>query len=452
MATIRTLTTVFESKIGGFLDGLKRMQKGLSRWRRRMAQVGDIITGINSAFALMGRIGGAVSRQFADTFGFADEMAKVSDRLGIMPERLAEIRLAAKLSGVEFRQLELGLQRMGRRVSQAAHGTGEAQQAIKDMGLDAKALSRLSIDDMFKRISKELDNTARASRRIELAQKIFDSEGVKLVQITQASLQQAAKDVKDFGLNLSRMDLRMIERANDAFTRLKAAVRGFKLQLATFAAPLFEQAIGLLIELRKRIGDPRVFLEGLAVGIARVAGHLRDAFRALRQELALMIGVSGLALKELPGMSRLGETLTRIADRIDAPGIGFMSRKDVSELVHLRVAAGASVEESVDYNAQSSAARFELFMRRFFKGVEGSAEKSLLLDKFRTAIGDSVGNLLGSVERRLAGQISPTRMGLGGGTPFRVQPVRVEGQSNVIQALKQIERNTRRSGGAVVQP
>ena len=75
-----------------------------------------------------------------------DELGKVSDKLGISTERLAGLQHAAELTGNSTRNLNLGLQRMVRRVAEAAEGTGEAQNALAELGLDAKELAQLSPD------------------------------------------------------------------------------------------------------------------------------------------------------------------------------------------------------------------------------------------------------------------------------------------------------------------
>ncbi|KKN42314.1 hypothetical protein LCGC14_0714680, partial [marine sediment metagenome] len=59
-------------------------------------------------------------------FATVDSLAKTSRKLNITTEALASFRLAGKLAGIEARTLDMAIQRMTRRISEAAMGTGEA--------------------------------------------------------------------------------------------------------------------------------------------------------------------------------------------------------------------------------------------------------------------------------------------------------------------------------------
>jgi hypothetical protein len=50
-------------------------------------------------------------------------------------EALQELRFAAKASGVEQQTLDMALQRFTRRAAEAAQGTGEAKDALAQMGI-----------------------------------------------------------------------------------------------------------------------------------------------------------------------------------------------------------------------------------------------------------------------------------------------------------------------------
>jgi hypothetical protein len=92
-----------------------------------------------------------------------------ADKIGVGVEALQELRFAAKASGVEQQTLDMALQRFTRRAAEAAQGTGEAKDALAQMGI--------ALRDQ----SGNLRRSEDPAERVPLAFKLFDSEGVALV-------------------------------------------------------------------------------------------------------------------------------------------------------------------------------------------------------------------------------------------------------------------------------
>jgi hypothetical protein len=72
----------------------------------------------------------------------ADAIGKTADKIGVGVEALQELRYAAKASGVEQQTLDMALQRFARRAAEAAQGTGEAKDALAQMGIAPWSSSR----------------------------------------------------------------------------------------------------------------------------------------------------------------------------------------------------------------------------------------------------------------------------------------------------------------------
>ena len=86
--------------------------------------------------AVAGLIGGAGLGALAlDLRHPADQIGKVSARLGVGSADLQKFQFAAMKSGGDLRTFNMALQRFTRRTSEAFHGTGEAKDAIAEMGL-----------------------------------------------------------------------------------------------------------------------------------------------------------------------------------------------------------------------------------------------------------------------------------------------------------------------------
>ena len=171
----------------------------------------------------------------------ADALAKTADKIGATTEALAGLQHAAELSGVSTETMNMALQRMTRRVSEAAVGTGEAKAALLELGIDAQKLNQLPLDEQMGQIADAMGDLGNQSDRVRIAMKLFDSEGVALVNTLKggsAGLAEMAKEAESLGLALSRQDTAKIEEANDQITKATAVFTGLGNQLAVELSPI----------------------------------------------------------------------------------------------------------------------------------------------------------------------------------------------------------------------
>jgi len=110
-----------------------------------------------------------------------DALAKTSDKLGVTTQALASLRFAAEQTGVETNKFDVALQRFTRRLADAASGTGPAVKAFDALGLSAQQLIKLSPDQALAKVADQMNKVENQSQRVSLAFKLFDSEGVDLV-------------------------------------------------------------------------------------------------------------------------------------------------------------------------------------------------------------------------------------------------------------------------------
>jgi hypothetical protein len=225
-----------------------------------------------------------------------DSMAKTSDKLGIATERLAGLHHAAGLAGVAVRKFDMGIQRMTRRVAEAAQDTGEAKAAIKELGLSAKALARMAPEDQFSAIADAMEKVSSQGDRVRLGFKLFDSEGVALINVLRGgskALQAAQADAEALGLTFTRKMAAKVEMANDAMLRLKAVMAGAGRTIAIELAPYVQAIAEYFIELRTH---------GLAAGISvstvleQMASSAANVFTVIDK---LKIGFKELRLSAL---------------------------------------------------------------------------------------------------------------------------------------------------------
>lgn len=281
MAAIANLAVSVTARVGKFVKGMRRAGKRLRKFSRGVAASAKRVA--KFGFALGAIATGGLVLLTRKAFAAGDSLAKVADKLGIATEKLAGLRLAAKLGGVETRTLDMALQRMLRRVSEAALGTGEAQQAIKDLGLEAKALNSLTPDKMLGRFADALAGVANQNDRIRLAFKIWDSEGVAMVNVVNGgsqALEEFQKQAVRFGTAIDRKAAAKIELANNAIELLKEKVAGLGRTIAIVAAPL---VIALANDMQTLGGTAKSMGNKIAEGVKWAVVALGGMFDTLAQ-------------------------------------------------------------------------------------------------------------------------------------------------------------------------
>ena len=130
----------------------------------------------------IGGLGAFVSQMTAT----ADKIGKVSSKLGISTDALQKFRFGAEQSGIQVNTFDMAIQRMTRRVAEARNGTGEAKKALKEMGISQGFSGNAkTTEQIFLEVADVMKGMTNQSDKVRLSFKLFDSEGVALVNMMQ---------------------------------------------------------------------------------------------------------------------------------------------------------------------------------------------------------------------------------------------------------------------------
>ena len=248
-----------------------KFNAGLNSAARRLQSFGSDIKSFGSSILSVGTkvaaLGAGISAAFAgvrtvqgikNAFTDLDRLAKSGDKLGLTTKALSQFQFAAEISGVSARTFEMALQRMTRRISEAAMGTGEAKDAIAELGLDARALAIGGPEVALRQVADALRSVGSQSDRVRLAFKLFDSEGVAVVNMLKggsAGLNALARDADRVGASFSRLDTAKIELANDALKRMRTLLMADLRQAAVALAPFLKAVADRVVDMRISFGD-----------------------------------------------------------------------------------------------------------------------------------------------------------------------------------------------------
>jgi hypothetical protein len=230
---------------------------------------------VKSALAMGAAFTVALSAITIKTMSSIDALGKMSSKIGTTAGSLAKLQFAAEQTGVSAETMGMAMQRFTRRAAEAARGTGEAKGALKELNLSAAELIKMPLEDQVLALSKSFDNVETSADKVRLAMKLFDSEGVALVNTLGAGsdgLQAMFNDAEALGLVLSEDAVDGVEAANDSMNRLKTLFVGFSRQAVAAFAPAIDEIAKSLTELGLTAADGDVQNIGEVIAKSIVSG------------------------------------------------------------------------------------------------------------------------------------------------------------------------------------
>lgn len=216
-------------------SGLKKVSSASARMAK------DISVAATAATAAIAGMGYALSQQTQKI----DDVAKTARKLGTSVSTLQELQYAAEISGVSTTTLNMAMQRLTRRVSEAASGFGEAKGALRELGLNAAKLEKMPLDQQMAVLADAFQDVESEADKVRLAMKLFDSEGVALVNtlgIGSEGLREMAAEANNLGIVLTDIEAARFEEMNDQITRMKFSASA---AATTFTAELMPVIEGI---------------------------------------------------------------------------------------------------------------------------------------------------------------------------------------------------------------
>ena len=286
-------------KLGTAIDKVKNRFPLLSS---AFAKVGSFLKSaisavVKSALAMGAAFTVAFTAITVKTMSSIDALGKMSSKIGTTAGSLSKLQFAAEQTGVSAETMGMAMQRFTRRAAEAARGTGEAKGALKELNLNAAELIKMPLEDQVLALSKSFENVETSADKVRLAMKLFDSEGVALVNTLGAGsdgLQAMFSDAEALGLVLSEDAVNGVEAANDSMNRLRKLFVGFSRQATAAFAPAIDEIAKSLTELGLKAADGDVqnigqviakSIVGALVSVIQVIEKMMNAFGQMAHKI-----------------------------------------------------------------------------------------------------------------------------------------------------------------------
>lgn len=252
MAVIGELAVNVVARTQRFTGGMRRAESSIASFVRRAAAMSAAVGGVT--LALRSFSGGV-----RDAIRHIEELSFAAQKLDIQGETLSGFLLAGRRAGVDQRQFVTAMQRMTRRIAEAAQGTGELAKEFERFGISAKVLSQLPIEEQFRRMADIIGAAQTQSEKIRLSFKAFDSEGVNLVRVLgqgSSSLREFQREAERLGQTVSSEAGMQVREFSDNIARLKELGEGAKNRFVIEVNPLAVRVTDALVQLAENANRP----------------------------------------------------------------------------------------------------------------------------------------------------------------------------------------------------
>lgn len=203
---------------------IRAVDKTAQAFRSVKQRVGGLT---KSIFSLRNALAGAAGAMaFQSLATGSDNLLKFSQRVGISVEALSQLKFVAEIGGLSIETFTMAMQRSTRRIAEAAQGTGEAKNALRELGLDASKLVQMKPDRQLEAIADAMLGVTNQADKVRLAMKLFDSEGVAMIQTMEGgskAILDLRKEADALGGTLSTSQAKDFAAYNDSLVRLKTS-------------------------------------------------------------------------------------------------------------------------------------------------------------------------------------------------------------------------------------
>ena len=315
------------------LTAIDKTRQAFSSVRAGLGRVGSSIGNVRTALAALGA--GVALKQFATQI---DDLAKASGRLGLTVNELQSLQFAASQTGASAEELEKGLTRFSRAISEASSGIGTGLRSFEALGIkvtDAQNNLRPT-SELLDEVSDRLAQIEAPADRVRIAFDLFGRSGVNLVNTLQNG-SGAVKELQDefnaVTLLLTDEQAKAVEAANDRFDKLGRILGSIGQRISSVVVPALARIsefiiLNVLKALNGATKAVRSFLNEI-VDFANSVGITMEKFtfgEGLNQELDRIIINLEKSKTVTDEVADSGRYYLDISDKL-SQSVGFQSQQ-----------------------------------------------------------------------------------------------------------------------------
>jgi hypothetical protein len=241
--------------------------------------------------------------QFGESMGeLGEQTERMSKMLGITTEQVGELNYAAEMTGTDTGNLTMMMGRFEAGLAQAANGTGRMAEGLKALGLSAKELQGLGLDQQLDKIAdavSRFDDSASKLAAVSALGRGF-AQMIPLLDQGSAGLQRMRQAADETNSVLDAGTTAALANMQHGFVNLGAAIKGDSVEAFKPFIDVVNGAVRMMTDLAEAFSNS--IKNGGFFGQALTA--LAVAFKGV--EAAVAITAAGLA-----DLDAIGDGATR---------------------------------------------------------------------------------------------------------------------------------------------
>ncbi len=190
-----------------------------------------------------------------------EQIERTSAMLGVSTRSAQELGFITKSTGGDAQGLALSMERLQVNLQQAQNSTSRQALALHALGLSAKELLGLSLDEQMNRIADAVSKFADGGNKTAIVIDLMGRSGAQMIPVLdkgRAGLDELRQSADNVGAVMSKQTVEALAAANRATITLHAAVTGLGGTIVGMFAPALAQEENALAKL---IGDINVAVQ-----------------------------------------------------------------------------------------------------------------------------------------------------------------------------------------------
>ena len=211
-------------------------------------------------------VGGAALKMASDTAAAADNIDKMSQKIGISTTAYQEWDYIMSQNGMSVDKLQTGIKTLTSKMDAARNGTASAVEVFDALGISVINAdgSLRSQEEVFEETIAALQGMENETERAQLATELFGKAGVEMAPLlnqTAESTEALKKKAHELGMIMSDDTIEAGVKFTDTMDTLKRSFGGIVNELGGTVIPIVQSVLELILE---RMPDIQAFFEQFA--------------------------------------------------------------------------------------------------------------------------------------------------------------------------------------------
>ena len=233
---------LYNQKLVKYNELLRKNRKAAGIFAKTAGKIRGAFFNMQTAVAAVA--GSAIASGVKSRMNQIDALGKSAEAAGVSTEFLSRMQFAlGQMSGLTAEQVTKAIESSTRRIGEAALGTGEAVQTLKQLGLDPNELLSKTPEERFNALGEAIRKIPSQASQFAAAGKIYGEEAAKIATAigdTTGAFDALLIKSDEIGNTISQLDYQKVASANDAMDSMAKSFSGLSTQLTTVVAPTLE--------------------------------------------------------------------------------------------------------------------------------------------------------------------------------------------------------------------